>query len=316
VVDISTKFLSAVPDTFGSFAIVGQSTMALLAGGALTDQGRKIIQSVLTSLRIPRYLWRETQALMSLVLLISLLGFRLSLPLVAKGYLAKGDTEYSKGQFASAESNYRRALDLWPQMVDCNTRLGALYEDLGEIEKSKEQYRLAVQGGDVFAFNNLARLHNLDKNYTEAFRLLWSGRNIKAVKENPQLQVSWYKNMGWARYGQKRYDDAEAWLTKAITEANRLEGSPSEHPEGHNQDLSTSELSKSSHSLGSAYCLRAQVYTELKKTDKISIDWEGCNTYANPSLPEADQWIGLAQNYERSQSKSDVDVKKPSGEKQ
>ncbi len=316
IVDISTKFLGSVPDTFGSFAIVGQSALALLTGGALTDQGRKIIQTILTSLRIPRYLWRETQALMSLVLLVSLLGFRFSLPLIARGYLEKGDVEYDRGKFASAESNYNRALDLWPQMVTCNARLGALYEDLGELDKAKEQYRLAVQGGNAIAFNNLARLYNLEGKYTEAFRLLWSGKNMPEVENDPQLKVSWYKNMGWARYGQERYDDAEAFLSKAITEANQLEESQQELSSQQIDDknqLSTSAISTPSHSLGSAYCLRAQVYTKLKKTDRVTADWEGCSTYANPSLPEADQWIGLAQSYERSQSELGVDRTKPQG---
>ncbi|MCS6811982.1 MAG: hypothetical protein NZ772_00150 [Cyanobacteria bacterium] len=319
LVDISSKFLATVPDTFGSFAIVGQSAMALLTGGALTEQGRKIIQTVLTSLRIPPYLWRETQALMSLVLLVSLLGFRLSLPVIAKGYMTKADTQRKDGQFSLAEANYKRALDLWPQMVVCNAKLGSLYEDLGELGKATEQYRLAVQGGEALAFNNLSRIYNIEGNYSEAFRILWTGLQQPEVAQEvarvPQVQMAWYKNMGWARYGQKRYAEADAYLTQAIALASSSQpgdqGQPSDTASQDNQVAHSSSRSDTSvlpaleDSLGSAHCLRAQVYTALQKTKDIATEWERCIQYANPSLPEADQWVGAAQVYMKSQPSAD-----------
>jgi len=204
--------------------------------------------------------------------------------------------------------------------------LGALYEDLGEVEKAKEQYRLAVHGSEAIAFNNLARLYNLEKKYTEAFGLLWLGLQQSEVteqlKNDSKLQIAWYKNLGWARYGQKRYSEAEAQLTLAITLASNLEksqpGTSSEQTSQHDQVSTTHDASEAAVSLSAAYCLRAQVYTALKKTSKIDSDWDACLQNANPSLPELDQWATLAQTYQqsqKSQSKPDVDSTKPQGEK-
>ncbi len=323
LVEVSSKFLTTVPDTFGALTIVGQSALTVLTGGSLTDRGRKIIQHILTSLRIPRYLWREAQAFLSLILLVTLLGFRLSLPIVARNYMEKANTQRSNGQFTAAETNYKRALNLWPQMVLCNTRLGSLYEDLGELKMAMEQYRLAVQGGEAVAFNNLARLHNLEKNYTEAFRILWTGLQqqtiIEEIQANPQIQVAWYKNMGWARYGQQRYAEANAYLTQAITLANTLDQAvekPSPQPANPENTTQTSNaLFSANDNLGSAYCLQAQVYTAMQQTSDINSAWERCMQYANPSLPEVDQWVGLAQNYARSQSGSDSNRTDSQGER-
>ncbi len=53
----------------------------------------------------------------------------------------------------------------------------------------------------------------------------------------------------------------------------------------------------------------------MQQTGDISGAWERCVQYANPSLPEVDQWVGLAQNYARSQSSSDSNSTDSQGER-
>ena len=281
ILDISTRFLGNGPDALGSFAVVAQSAIALATGGSLTDPGRKIIKTILTSLRIPSYLWKETQALLSLCLLLGLFGFRASLPLIARGYEKEARKQQEAGQLALAEENYKRSLNLWPKNLTCYENLGTLYEDLGDLDQAKENYQFAVQGGSAIAYNNLARLYNLDKEYDRAFQLLWDGLTHPTIadgfEKDPRLQPTWYKNLGWARLGQKRYAESEAYLTTAIELAMTLDDNDQTR--------------------GSAHCLRAQAISAQNKTQGLEQEWRRCLQYANPSLPENDRWIGMAQEY-------------------
>ena len=79
-----------------------------------------------------------------------------------------------------------------------------------------------------------------------------------------------YKNRGWARLEQGRYDEAKLDLTEAI----KLQGDRA-----------------------SAYCLLAQVLE--RQTDKKGAlsEWENCLGFAyQPKTPEEDKWASYHVN--------------------
>lgn len=274
VVDISSRFLSGGLDVLSSFTVVSQSVLTLLTvGGALTKAGQTAIEQAFLRLGIQQYLWQEIKLGLSGLLLLSLIGFRASLPQIATYFNEQGLEKYIAGEWAIAQSHFERAIGLNPDDAQAHYNLGRLYEDLQDLDQAKAQYRLALRGGLDVAYNALARLSIQNKKYPEAVSLLLKGLEI-ATKENDQvrytlLKYALLKNLGWARLKQKRYADAESNLREAI----RLD-------------------QKSA----SAHCLLAQVLEERKGAPKSALkEWEICLRYANPRYPEEDIWIGMAQ---------------------
>ncbi|NES46181.1 tetratricopeptide repeat protein, partial [Moorena sp. SIO2C4] len=261
VVDISSRFLSTSPGFIGSFAVISQSALTLLtAGGVLTKAGRTGVEEILSGLGIKKYLWQEVKLGLSVVLLVSLIGFRGSLPLISDCFNKWGFDKYdNKGDWSSAQSNYERALSLNPDNAEAHYNLGRLYEDLQELDKARTQYRLAVEGGLDAAYNELVRLYIQDKNYSQAVSLLLKGLDTVPEAETG-TQYALLKNLGWARLKQERYAEAETYLRDAI------------------------ELDKTfTRTPAAAHCLLAQVIENKpeKDPDNALAEWKICLRYTD-----------------------------------
>lgn len=270
--DISTRFLSGGPDTFGAIAISIQGVLTALAGGgALTRVGKESTQHILMRLNIPRYLWAEVTTAFSALVLTMLIGFRLSLPILSAIYKESGIKHYNNGNFTSATLDYERALKLHPNNAEANYWLGRLNEELGESSIAQTQYQIAVQANFVPAFNNLARLYILSGKHEAAVSLLIRGQQLTS---DPQVLMFMNKNLGWARFNQQRYAEAEAALLEARALGNEVDL-------GDRADIA---------------CLLAQVYDALQQPEQALQEWELCLTYANPQVPEEDVWLDRARS--------------------
>ena len=266
VADISSRFLSGGPDTWAALAVVGQSVLTLLAaGGALTLAGQEAIKRILFSLKVPVQFWHEAKFIAAILLLGALVVLRTSLPDVAVWYNNHGLQNYNAGRLTSAQFDYQRAIKLNPDYVEAHYNLALLYEDLQQIDKARGEYLTAVQGSLDAAYNNLGRLYILDENYAAAVPLLKRGL---LLTNDHEVQYDLHKNLGWARLGQARYDEAIAELEAAITLA------PDQAP---------------------AHCLRAQALENQSNTAEAMAEWEICLKFADPSRPDEDAWIGLAR---------------------
>jgi tetratricopeptide (TPR) repeat protein len=290
VVDISSRFVSGDPGFLGSFAVISQAALTLLtAGGVLTEAGRNGIEKILSRLGIKKYLWQEVKLSLSGVLLLSLVGFRASLPLISSYFNEQGLDNYIEGDWSSAQSDYERALSLDPDNAEAHYNLGRLYEDLQELDKAMTQYRLAAQGGLDAAYNDLGRIYIQNEKYSQAASLLLKGLEI--VQEgDAQTQYALLKNLGWARLKQGRYADAETHLREAIELDKTLKQTPA-----------------------AAHCLLAQVLEEDKEKkkdlDNALKEWEICLGYANIRNPEEDAWYGMASKRLDSQDKRNESTK-------
>ena len=284
--DIASRFLSGGVGLgiFGSFAVIFQSILALVSGGALTKTGQEAVEGTLKHWGIPRHWWQETKFGAASLLLLVFIGFRLSLPRIAVRYNNLGFQYYQNGQLDSAESKYKRAIELNPDYTQVHYNLGLLYEDLQDFKQAQTQYSLAVQSGFPPANNNLARLYILSKTdhpkpYPAAVNLLLKGiykleqePKFSSIKGKEQIQYSLLKNLGWARLKQGRYEEAKDALEAATT-----------------IDLSQKPAS--------AYCLLAQALEELDNNkESLKEALFNCENHSpNPNNPEEEEWVYQAQ---------------------
>ncbi len=276
VANISSRFLSGGPDTWGAFAIVAQSVLTLLTtSSVLTKAGREAGKRVIGNFKFLKPFWEEAGFVASAFLLIALVIFHRSLPQIARWYNNSGYANYQVGQLTSAQRDYERALKLDPNLVQAHYNLGLIYEDLNDVEKAQAEYQIAVQGGLDVAYNNLARLIILDEENDKAIPLLVNG--LKHAQD-AEVRYDLYKNLGWARLGQARYDEALVALQEAI------ELAPDKAP---------------------AYCLLAQVLQAQESEQKVIDDtWQACLQYGDSSRPDEDAWLGLArQHFEEQESR-------------
>ena len=274
--DISSRFLSGGVGTVGAFAVIFQSVLALAGGGALTKTGQSVIEGTLKRWQIPKHYWQESKFGAASLLLLFFVGFRLSLPRIAVVYNNTGYQDYQAGRLDSAESQYKRAIKLDPDYTEAHYNLGLLYEDLQDFKRARTEYSVAVQSGFFPAHNNLARLHILSKNYPAAVNLLLKGiflleNDNQFTQGKPLVRYSLYKNLGWARLNQSRYEDAKDALKEAIA----IKAIPQQ---------------------ASAHCLLAQALEQLEEDKKALEAWINCDKYPrNPDAPEEDEWIHQAK---------------------
>lgn len=279
IADISPRFLSGGPDARGALAVIAQSLLILLTtSSVLTSTGRQVLRRVFSTIPFLRPLWEETGAIAALLLLILLFFFHRSLPRIALNYNDRGFESYEAGQLTSAQRHYERALKLEPDLLQAHYNLGLLYEDLNDLGKAKTHYQIALKGGLDVVYNNLARLYILEEEYDKAIPLLLEGLECAT---DDVARHDLYKNLGWARLGQGRYEEALAALGQAIE--LDAEAAP-------------------------AQCLLAQVLEALgDQPGAVDQAWESCLRYGDSSRPDEDRWLGLAGQHFKNQEDQEGD---------
>ena len=216
VIDISSRFLTGQPGFLSSLAVISPSVLTLLtAGGVLTGAGRTGIEKALSHIGVKQFLWQEVKLGLSGLLLLSLIAFRASLPQISGYFNQWGLHKYRTGDWASAQSDYERALSLDAENAEAHYNLGRLAEDLNDLDKARTQYRLAAQSGFGAAYNDLGRLYIQDKKFSEAVFLLLKLKEMEQVKTDNKLKYAGLKNLGWARLGQQSYIEAEKSFTRS-----------------------------------------------------------------------------------------------------
>ncbi len=152
------------------------------------------------------------------------------------------------GEVACALESYQQILKLKPNDWEGYYRLGSFYDQEGKEDLAQEQYKIAIKINKkaVPALNDLSRLKNLKEDYTQATALALEGLRLT---EEPKLQAALYKNLGWAKFMQNQYNEAEKYLQKA-------------------SDLDSKRID--------AVCLLAQVQEALGKIEDARLSWEIC----------------------------------------
>lgn len=157
--------------------------------------------------------------------------------------------------------NYQKLFKLKPNAWEEHYGLGSFYDERTEYELAEKEYKLAIESSSeaIAAINNLSRLKNITGDYNAAVALAIEG--LKKTKD-PESQATLYKNLGWAKLGQKKYREAKEYLEKAT-------------------DLDSKRTD--------AYCLLAQVHEALGEINHARISWEVCLVAESNQL-EVQQW--------------------------
>lgn len=284
LVDTVPRFLSGGPSIIGGFVLVGQAFLAVVGGGVLTNTGKRLMEQSLERVNLPKHYWQEVRFLGVLLLLLLLIGLRVSLPSFARVYHAFGVRDYRNGELSSAEDHYQRALALYPSYTNARFNLGFLYEDLQNYDKARTEYALAARAGSVAAHNNLARLEIVAGNYREALNHLQRPQVQtylnRPISDDPQvqetaleLQYNLLKNTAWALQSLGFYEDAADLLQQAIELNTQLEEKKA-----------------------SAYCLYGQSLEALEQPQRALGAWRNCIDYSESLRnPEEFEWLYTAR---------------------
>nr|WP_293094530.1 tetratricopeptide repeat protein [Okeania sp. SIO2F4] len=175
---------------------------------------------------------------------------------------------------------------------DAHYKLATIYEELQDFENAKKQYLIAIRGGFVDAYNNLAYWYIRENKNREAIDFLNQGLQLLEEKEQNFEQLTdveklnfqtqkygIYKNFGWARFKQKRYDDALAYLLPAMAIAKKYK-----------EDIRNP---------GAAFCIYSQVLSKTnKQSSEVKENWQQCRELIELRLAagetinsEEDEWL-------------------------
>ncbi|MEA5594724.1 tetratricopeptide repeat protein [Rivularia sp. UHCC 0363] len=287
LVNIATRFLSGGGVGFiGVAAVAVPSILTLLQASSETtkfgEEGfTKLFDKKIPILgkKIPKQYHQETKLGLNLLTSGFLISFWFCLPEISHLYNRNGLDNFDKGNFGSAEQDYQRAISLNADNTDAHYNLGNLYEEWQQIDKAKQEYQIAIGGDSAEPYNNLGRLYIKDKKYPEAAALLTQGLNFTKNPDfkKPEIKYSLFKNLGWVRLQQARYDEAILHLKTAID--------ISEKPEN----------SKYIPNSGVAHCLMAQVLEKQKAPSTQALSsWKKCVDLGSITNPDEDGWLYLA----------------------
>ena len=168
-------------------------------------------------------------------------------PAVAECYHNLGRAFYFQRLYRQSEENYGRALSMRVNLVgethdstmETKYHLATVYARLGDREHAEELYRevLAFRtgrfGGDsadvAHAHNNLgwfllddaSRLSEAEEHLRATLDIL---QKLPEDQREPERQAVTMHNLGDCLFRQERYEEAETWLSRSLSEKERLRG--------------------------------------------------------------------------------------------
>jgi hypothetical protein len=276
VVDIATRFYHVGFDLVGALTIMFPTLLASLSAGSLFSWTlQEGINRAMQRFRVHARYQDEARFAMAVVVWLVVVGVWGNLPLISRAYTNCGEAHRVQGQLDIARRDLERAIKLDPENAVAHYNLGNVYEDLFSDEKAITEYQIAAAAGLDLAHNNLGRLYILRGEYDKAVQVLQQALRQLRSDEQPRevhMRYNVLKNLGWARVGQKRFNDAHSLLAQA---SGLL---PDEAP---------------------AHCLLGKVYAGLDQKPQAEAAWKRCIGLAYEHDPDEDRWIGEGQAYLR-----------------
>jgi tetratricopeptide (TPR) repeat protein len=200
---------------------------------------------------------------------ISLAGLAIGYPFIGPNLASAINTfgmeKHNSNQFLIAKVSYNLAALINPTNGEPYYNLSELCKDLSDRKCERESMQSAVWLGIPEAHAQISKSflrENKPEAALKAIVLCFQNAKQDGVKS------ACFKNRGWVRLNQKRYDAAETDLRQAISLSNKT-------PE--------------------AQCLLAQVL-EIKGKPQVALKhWQETLKSANSSIPEQDECIQMAK---------------------
>jgi len=172
-------------DFLGTLSTIGQGAgLAFVAGGALTDKGKKAVESTLMSMKVPASLHAEATFGASLLLLGAAYGIHQNLPKVGDWYFDQAQQHEKNGEWSQAVEGYKRALNFAQDDYQTQIAIGFLYEKLGNFDEALKVYKKGSFYGVPQFLNAQARvmlMSELQKNNWQG------GIDEKVIREAEDL---------------------------------------------------------------------------------------------------------------------------------
>ncbi len=212
---------------FESFGLVAPGALLTMVGSNIKGgESQEKFAQKMAEFGIPKRFCSEVTCLLAGLLFGGSMIARQTLPsYYFQSSFTKGVKFYNGSQLLDAEESLRRALKIPDQdgekVADVYTYLGLIKESTGENDKAIEAYNQAIQLGNKKAINNLGRVYIAKGDLEEGETYLKLGlqrtqNNTDDSQEAILLQYQLRRNLGWGYVEQKRYDEAERELKKAI----------------------------------------------------------------------------------------------------
>ncbi|NJN87808.1 MAG: tetratricopeptide repeat protein [Leptolyngbyaceae cyanobacterium SL_7_1] len=234
----STAFISQTAKAFstkgfdflGTLSTVGQGAgLAVVAGGALTDRGKRTVETVLSSLGIPQSLYAKVTFGIAASLMTVSYGIHTNLRLISDWYYHKGERYVVNNAWLQAQDSYIRSLNFDPSDRQSLLSLGELYESMGDFERAIAEYEKGLLSGEPEFLNAVGRarlLRSLEENgweipidqqaISQVVALLQRAARHPDSQQNPPLLADVHTNAGIAGWA---VVDFEAALSE---NANRV----------------------------------------------------------------------------------------------
>ena len=193
------------------------------------------------------------------------IGYPLIGPNLASAINDFGMENHRNNQFLIAKASYNLAASINPTNGDSSYNLSLLCDQLNEDECAQEAMKQAVWRGLPEAYAQISRSLIIKNKLEAALKVI--GMCLEQTQYEG-VKSACFKNRGWLRLKQKRYDAAETDLRKAISPSN-------ETPE--------------------AQCLLAQVLEAKGKPQEALTHWQQTLKSANSSIPKQDECIEMAK---------------------
>lgn len=212
---------------------------------------------------IPTQLMQRT----SISLAVLAIGYPFMGPHIASAIDDFGKANHRTNQFLIAKISYNLAALINPNNGVSYYNLSLLCSDLSDRKCEREAMQSAVWRGLPEAHAQISKsflLENKPEDALKAIALCLENAKKDGVKS------ACFKNLGWLRFNQKRYDEAEENLIIAISKRK-------DSPE--------------------AQCLLAQVLEIKGKPQQALKHWQETLKYANYRIPQQDECIQLAKQH-------------------
>jgi tetratricopeptide (TPR) repeat protein len=226
----STAFISQTAKAFstkgfdflGTLSTVGQGAgLAVVAGGALTDRGKRTVETVLASLEIPQSLYPKVTFGIAASLLTVSYGIHTNLRLISDWYYHKGERQVDDNAWLQAQDSYIRSLNFDPSDRQSLLSLGELYENMGDFERAIAEYEKGLLSGEPEFLNAVGRarlMRSLEENgweipinqqaISQVVALLQRAARHPDSQHNPPLLADVHTNAGIAGWAAVDFEAA------------------------------------------------------------------------------------------------------------
>jgi tetratricopeptide (TPR) repeat protein len=284
--EIIRRLWDGAPD---AVSVLGTLLALLLTGSPLLAQGREVMRWILAQVFkvAPRVQSQAAAAVALAAFLLVLLARVWGLPSLARTYNEVGARALRSGNVDAAYHALRRAVALDPDLVAPYQSLADVYVQIGRYEQAEQWYMQTIEHDRNFipAYSRLGHLYNEQGKFAEAERLLIAGLELSPETAQTELilitRYEMLSDLGWAYFGQQRYEQAREALEGAVTLVPEVRA--------------VEERTGTAYRIALPHFYLAQAYQHIGRVDDSRAQWEASLRFLRPDSWRDREQFSMAQ---------------------